>query len=203
MLAVSLRSAAKLVCQAFKRAGRMMETSRDDECVGRELFQALRQRFTSIPPGNFFEAEPVFKRITPARGTRLSILQFDTGPKRSIRHLLGAKKINFLKSRYGRRRHGGRVGGNLSIRGPEVSPKTPRVGSRHVQSPTPHAWALPSVHTYKQGPLRSIALDHDLPKISIQSSLGSTKHRRMLSRGPPDPRPIPERVRGPIYIRKK
>jgi len=42
------------------------------------------------------------------------------------------------------------------------------------------------------GPLRSIALDHDVPKISIQSSLGSTKHGRMLSRGPPDPRPIPE-----------
>ena len=53
------------------------------------------------------------------------------------------------------------------------------------------------------GPLRSTALDHDLPKISIQSSLGSTKHRRMRCRRLPDPRPIPEGVREPIYIRKK
>ena len=50
--------------------------------------------------------------------------------------------------------------------------------------------------------LRYTSIGHGLPKISIQSSLGSTKHRRMLSRGPPDPRPIPERVRGPICIRK-
>ena len=41
------------------------------------------------------------------------------------------------------------------------------VGSRRGQSPTAHARRLPSVHTYKQGPLRSTALDHDLPKISI------------------------------------
>ena len=56
---------------------------------------------------------------------------------------------------------------------------------------------------HMQGPLRSIALDHDLPKISIQSSLGNPKHRRMRSRGPSDPRPIPEGVREPIYIRKQ
>ena len=46
------------------------------------------------------------------------------------------------------------------------------------------------------------ALDHDLPKISIQSSLGSSKYGRMRSRRLPDPRPIPEGVREPIYIRK-
>ena len=77
------------------------------------------------------------------------------------------------------------------------------VGSRRAQAPTPHARRLPSVHTYKQGPLRSIALDHDLPKISIQSSLGSSKYGRMRRRRLPDPRPIPEGVREPIYIRKK
>ena len=77
------------------------------------------------------------------------------------------------------------------------------VGSRRGQSATPHARALPSVHTYKQGPLRSIALDHDLPKISIQSSLESPKHCRMRRRRLPDPRPIPEGVREPIYIQKK
>ena len=53
------------------------------------------------------------------------------------------------------------------------------------------------------GPLRSTALDHDPPKFSIQSSLGSTKHRRMRRRRLPDPRPIPEGVREPICHRKK
>ena len=46
-------------------------------------------------------------------------------------------------------------------------------------------------------------LHHDPPKFWIQSSLGSTKHRRMRRKRLPDPRPIPERVRGPICIRKK
>ena len=117
---------------------------------------------------------------------------------------MGAEKIIFLIRGRGRPTvYGGRAGGNLSIRGSEVSLGSPRVGTIHAQAPTPHARRLPSVHTYKQGPLRSIALDHDLPKISIQSSLGSTKNRRMRSRGPPDPRPIPEGVREPIYIHKK
>ena len=133
----------------------------------------------------------------------LSIVRFDNGPKRPMGHLLGAEKNNFFNSRCWRSRHDGRVDGILSICGPEVSRGSLLVGSRRGQSPTAHARRLPSVHTYKQGPLRSIALDHDLPKISIQSSLGSTKHRRMRSRGPPDPRSIPERVRGPIYIPKK
>ena len=35
---------------------------------------------------------------------------------------------------------------------------------------------------------------HDPPKFWIQSSLESPKHRRMRSRRPPDPGPIPERV---------
>ena len=66
-----------------------------------------------------------------ASGSRLIILRFANGSKRSMGHLLGPKKINFLMSRYGRRHHGGRVGGILSIRGPEVSPRSPRVGTRH------------------------------------------------------------------------
>ena len=48
-----------------------------------------------------------------------------------------------------------------------------------------------------------ISLAHDLPKISIQSSLESPKNRRMRRRRLPDPRPISEGVREPIYIRKK
>ena len=61
-----------------------------------------------------------------------------------------------------------------------------------------HQW----VHI-STGAHQPLDLCHDPPKFSIQSSLGSTKHRRMRSRGPPDPRSIPERVRGPIYIPKK
>ena len=135
--------------------------------------------------------------------SRSSIVRFANGPKRQMGHLLGAKKNNFFNSRYCRSHHDGRAGGILSIRGPEVSPGPPRVGTRRGQSPTPHAWALPSVHTYKQGPLRSSALDHDLPKISIQSSLESPKHCRMRRKRLPDPRPIPESVREPICPRKK
>ena len=90
-----------------------------------------------------------------------------------------------------------------AVRFLEVSQESPRVDTRRGQSPTPHARALPSVHTYKQGPLRSIALNHDLPKFSIQSSLGSAKHLRMRRRRLPDHKPIPEGVRGPTCIRKK
>ena len=61
-----------------------------------------------------------------------------------------------------------------------------------------HRW----IHV-RTGAQLPTGLHHDPPKFSIQSSLGSTKHRRMLSRGPPDPRPIPEGVREPIYPRKK
>ena len=61
-----------------------------------------------------------------------------------------------------------------------------------------HRW----IHV-STGPLRSTALDHDLPKISIQSPLGSSKYGRMRRRRLLDPRPIPEGVREPICIRKK
>ena len=133
----------------------------------------------------------------------LSIVRFDTGPKRPMGHLLGAEKNNFFNSLYWRSRHDGRVDGILSICGPEVSRGSLLVGSRRAQAPIPHARRLPSVHTYKQGPLRSIALDHDLPKISIQSSLEGPKNRRMRHKGPPDLRPIPEGVCEPIRRRKK
>ena len=60
----------------------------------------------------------------------------------------GPKKGIFLIRNKDDRDHGGRVGGILSIRGPEVSPGSPRVGTIHVQTPTPHARALPSVDIY-------------------------------------------------------
>ena len=63
--------------------------------------------------------------------------------------------------------------------------------------------AASRVRYISHGPLRYTSIGHDPPKFSIQSSLGSTKHRRMRSRGPPDPISIPEGVQEPIYIRKK
>jgi len=55
-------------------------------------------------------------------------------------HVPGAEKNNFLIRGRGRPTvYGGRTSGILSIRGPEVSLGSPRVGTIHVQSPTPHA----------------------------------------------------------------
>ena len=77
-----------------------------------------------------------------------------------------------------------------------------RVGIRHVQSPTPYAGAS-NVRYICQDASLAEYLCHKMPRFSIQSSLESLKHRRMRRRRLPDPRPIPEGVREPIYIRKK
>ena len=55
-------------------------------------------------------------------------------------HVLGAEKINFLIRVADRRsHHGGRAGGILSIPAQKVSLGSPRVGTIHVQAPTPRA----------------------------------------------------------------
>ena len=54
--------------------------------------------------------------------------------------------------------------------------------------------AASRVRYISHGPLRYTSIGHDLPKISIQSSLESPKNRRMRSRRLPDPRPISESV---------
>ena len=78
----------------------------------------------------------------------MSIFQFATGPKRSMGHVLGAEKGNFLIRGRGRPTvYGGRTSGILSIRGPEVSLRSPRVLTRRGQSPTPHARALSASDT--------------------------------------------------------
>ena len=59
-----------------------------------------------------------------------------------------------------------------------------------------------SIHI-KQGAQPVNQLEPKSSKFWIQSYLGSPKNRRMRRRGPPDPRPIREGVREPIYIRKK
>ena len=58
-------------------------------------------------------------------------------------HFLGAEKGNFLIRGRGRPTvYGGRAGLILSIPAQEVSLGSPRVGTIHVQAPTPHAPAL-------------------------------------------------------------
>jgi hypothetical protein len=147
--------------------------------------------------------EPAFE-LTIGLRTCLASLRFGTGPKRSMGHFLGVEKRSFLiRGDDAATVHGGRTSRNLSIRGAGVSLGSIRVDTSRVQSPTPHARRLRSVDTYRQGPLRSMALDHDLPKFWIQSSLKSSKLSRMRRRRLPDPGPIPEGVREPIYIRKK
>ena len=83
----------------------------------------------------------------------------------------GGRKRKFFNSRT--RPQGGRAGGNLSIRGPEVALGSHRVGTIHVQSPTPHAWALPSVDTYRATLSASHLAWPVSPKFCFQSPMGS------------------------------
>ena len=75
----------------------------------------------------------------------MSTLPFANGPKRSMGQILGAEKDFFLIRGRGRPMvYGGRAGLILSIPAQEVSPGSPRVGTIHVQTPTPHAPPLQS-----------------------------------------------------------
>ena len=63
-------------------------------------------------------------------------------------HVLGAEKDFFLIRGRGRPTvYGGRAGLILSIPAEEVSLGSPRVGTIHVQAPTPHAPALQAFST--------------------------------------------------------
>ena len=105
-------------------------------------------------PGGFsFEARSRGRRgfreeLLDAPCSRLSIVRFDTGPKRSMGHLLGAEKGNFL-IRAGRADmgQGGPAGLILSIPAQEVSLGSPRVCTIHVQAPTPHTPPLRAFST--------------------------------------------------------
>ena len=81
--------------------------------------------------------------------SRLSTAQFATGPKRSMGHVLGAGKGNFLIRDRGRPTvYGGRACGIQSIPAQEVSLGSPWVVLDMGQSPTPHAQPLPLVDIY-------------------------------------------------------
>ena len=77
----------------------------------------------------------------------LGIVPLATSPKRSMGHLLGGEKIIFLIRDIDGPAMAAAPVESCQDRGPEVSLGSPRVGTRHVQSPTPHARALPASDT--------------------------------------------------------
>ena len=85
-----------------------------------------------------------------------------------MRRFPGGEKANiFIRGADGAKVVG-RASGMLSIRGPEVSLGSPRVGTRRVQSPTPYTLALGSYLPI----LLAVQLDsggYDLPMVLIQS----------------------------------
>ena len=98
----------------------------------------------------------------------LSTVRFATGPKISMGHVLGAEKGNFLIRGRGRPTvYGGRAGLILSIPVKQVSLGSPRVGTIHVQAPTPHAPALQAFLADFSQP--DIGPEHKSPEFSIRA----------------------------------
>ena len=135
--------------------------------------------------------------------SRLSILPLANGPKRSMGHLLGAKKINFFNREIDDAAMAGasmetcqfvvlKSLGDRFWMLLDVRKRRRRVRGRF------HRW----IHI-STGAWQCADNYHDPPKFWIQSSLESPKHRRIRRRRLPDPRPTPEGVREPICIRKK
>ena len=116
-------------------------------------------------------------------------------------HVLGAEKGYFLIRDRGRPAvYGGRTSGNLSIRGPEVSLGSPRVGTIHVQAPTPHTPPLPAY--FGQFSQQCGPQNHELLGYGFHSS--RLPHRwRMRYRRLPTTRPTPRDLQEPICPRKK
>ena len=133
--------------------------------------------------------------------SRLSIVRFAHGPNRSMGHVLGAEKDLFLI-------RGRRCPMVLAAAAAETCQSLPkrspwgRLGSvldtckrlhRTRRRFQPSSATSLSAATHKTMNYLAMA----------SRALGGPQDRRMRSRGSPDLRPIPERVRGPIYIRKK
>ena len=87
-------------------------------------------------------------------------------------HVPGAQKEFFLfRGRRAAQGEGGRAGGILSIPAKEVSLGSPRVGTIHVQAPTPHAPALQAfLVDFSQQTTR---FSHLLAMVCFQSSPGA------------------------------
>jgi hypothetical protein len=130
-----------------------------------------------------------------------STVRLASGPKRSMGHVLGGEKGIFLIRGRGRPTvYGGRAGGILSMPAREVSPSSPRLGTIHVQAPTPHAPPLPAyfgLFSHHCG-----SLNHELLGNGLQSSR-PPKNRRMRYRRLPTTRPTPRGIQEPICHHKK
>ena len=131
-------------------------------------FRGVRRRSLSLPKPVPSSSETLASKL----GTlcsRLSIVRFATGPKRSMGHVLGAEKLNFLiRGRMRPTVYGGRASGILSIPAQEVSLGSPRVGTIHVQAPTPHTPPLQAfLADFSQQPTH---LQHELLGNGFQGS---------------------------------
>ena len=132
-----------------------------------------------------------------------SIFRFATGPKRSMGRLLGDENVIFLIRDFDDATRAGAPVESCQFVVLEVARRA--LGSvldvgkrRRRMRGRFHRWMQ-----IETGPQQCAETYHNPTKFWIQSPLGSPKHWRMRSRRLPDPRPIPERVRGPIWIRKK
>ena len=100
--------------------------------------------------------------------------------------------------------NGGRAGLILSIPAKEVSLGSPRVGTIHVQSPTPHAAPLQAFSTeFSQ---LATHLWHELLGNWLPGLSGSSRllhRRRMWHRRLPTTRPTPRDLQEPTCPRKK
>ena len=102
----------------------------------------------------------------------MSVVQFAKGPKRSMGHLLGGEKLIFLIRGRGRPTvYDSRACGILSIPAQEVCLGSPKVGTIHVQAPTP-----------LRPPLQSFLVD-----FSQQTTRFSHLLAKVCFQGPPRP----------------
>ena len=86
-------------------------------------------------------------------------------------HVLGAEKLIFLiRGAEATRPHASRAGLNLSIPAQEVSLGALRVGTIHLQSPTPHTPPLPAYFGQFSQPDNPLV--HELLGNGFQSSRG-------------------------------
>ena len=147
-----------------------------ERCQRREQGELAACKDTSKPDQN-------------ASCSRSSTDQFANGPKRSMGHVLGAEKINFLiRVADGRSHHGGRGCGILSIPAGEVSLGSPRVGTIHVQAPTPYAPPLPAYFGQFSQQCPKIgacgASDYPLPDLPREASRSRSTSEKSAQFGP-------------------
>ena len=111
---------------------RLLTGAGPDPCRG-------TNRGTRVPaPKTRLAHVKTLARNSSQHASRLGIVPLATSPKRSMGHLLGGEKIIFLIRDIDGPAMAAAPVESCQDRGPEVSLGSPRVGTIHVQSPTPH-----------------------------------------------------------------